>query len=238
MEFECVGKCLLVKLKDIKILVVGDLHLGYEESMNHSGILVSREMFKEVREDFEKVFKKIERVDEIVLLGDVKHFFGSIAKQEWEDVLMLIDYLEEKCGRVVIVKGNHDMILEPIIRKRKVELMDFYILENVCFVHGNKEYREMNLRRVKYWVMGHGHPAVRISEPKGAKVEKYKCFLIGKFNKKEIIILPSFFAGNVGSDVREFDLGFPWNFNLDGFEVRIVGEELKVLDFGKLGRLG
>ena len=39
-----------------KILVVGDLHLGYEEHLNRMGIFVSRQMFEEMISYFDKVF--------------------------------------------------------------------------------------------------------------------------------------------------------------------------------------
>jgi len=238
MDIEYIGKTLLIKLNGKKVLAVGDLHLGYEESMNRSGILVSREMFNEIKKDFDCVFGKVGRVDEVVLLGDVKHIFGGIAKQEWEDVLGVIDYLSERSEKTIIVKGNHDAILEPILGKRKfIELKDYYVACEFCFLHGNKEYGGMFGKEIKYWVMGHGHPAVSISEPRGAKVEKYKCFLVGKFKGKNIIIVPSFFVGNIGSDAREFDLGFPWDFKFKNFNVKVVGESLEVLDFGNLGKL-
>src|SRR3989344_578828 len=137
-EIKYIGKCLLVNEEGKRILVVGDLHLGWEESLNRPGVFVSREMFKEVMEYFDLVFKKIGNVDEVVLLGDVKHVFGKIISQEWKDVLGLFDYLEKKCGKIVIVKGNHDVILEPIVKKSNVELRDFYSVGDFCFAHGEK----------------------------------------------------------------------------------------------------
>jgi putative SbcD/Mre11-related phosphoesterase len=237
MEF--IGKCLLVEEKSKRILVVGDLHLGWEESLNRTGVFVSRKLFDEMIEYLDRVFYKTGRVDEVVLLGDVKHEFGTIMGQEWKDVKSLFDFLLEKCGKVVIVKGNHDVILEPIVRSyEKVELKDYYIEKSVCFMHGDKDFVEIYSKGIKTWVLGHGHPAVKLSEKVGAKVEKYKCFLVGNFKRREIVIVPSFFEGNLGSDPRENGLGLAWNFDLDKFNVKIVGEDgLEVLDFGKLGKL-
>jgi len=233
-EIKYIGKCLLVNEEGKRILVVGDLHLGWEESLNMSGVFVSREMFKEVMEYFDLVFKKIGNVDEVVLLGDVKHVFGKIISQEWKDVLGLFDYLEKKCGKIVIVKGNHDVILEPIVKKSNVELRDFYSVGDFCFAHGDKNFLEME--NFRNWILGHGHPAVKIGD--GIKVEKYKCFLAGKFRGKKVIIVPSFFEGNLGSDPRENNLEMAWNFALGKFDVKIVQDEsLEVLDFGSLRKL-
>ena len=103
------------------------------------------------------------------------------------------------------------------------------------FLHGDRDFKEVYDKKIKYWVVGHGHPAVRLSD--GMKVEKYKCFLVGCFRKKKVIIVPSFFVGNEGSDPRENDLGLAWNFDLKSFNVVVVGENLEVFDFGKLRRL-
>jgi len=231
---EYVGKCLLIKERGERILVVGDLHLGYEESLNRTGVYVSREMFKEMIKYLDGVFAKIGEVDRVVLLGDVKHVFGGVLRDEWNGVLGLFEYLEEKCEEILIVKGNHDGVLEPIIRgKSKVRLLDYYIWGEYCFVHGDKKFGGME--KSKVWVMGHAHPAVKISD--GVKVEKYKCFLVGRWKRKDVVVVPSFFEGNEGSDPRENDLGLAWDLNLKRFNVRIVGENLEVLDFGELGKL-
>src|SRR3989338_5426397 len=166
-KIEYIGKTLLIEINGKKILVVGDLHLGYEEALNRVGVFVSRKLFDEVIEDFERIFGRIKEiakkenkladktkrltvnnggenkvksdelsgdndgvVDEIVLLGDVKHVFGSVLNQEWGDVLRLIDYFNgkmKKRGKIIITRGNHDAILEPIAKKREnVQLVDYY----------------------------------------------------------------------------------------------------------------
>ena len=226
---EYIGKCVLI---DKKILVVGDLHLGYEDSLNRSGVFVSRVMFNEMILYFDKVFEKIGKVKEIVLLGDVKHNFGGISEQEWGDTLRLLDYFSQKTKKIVIVKGNHDKIIEPIARKREIVVKDYYIYNEYCFLHGDKDFEEIYDRKIKVWIIGHGHPAVKLRE--GVKIEKYKCFLEGEYKKKKIIIAPSFIEFSEGSDPRESELCLAWNFDLNKFNVKIVGGGLDVLDFGKL----
>src|SRR3989338_4885293 len=240
-RIEYIGKCLLIEDGEKKILAVGDLHLGYEEVLNQVGVFVTREMFKEMISYFDKVFDKVGEVDYIVLLGDVKHDFGRILRQELNDVSGLFDYFERKIGKrgeIVIVKGNHDIILGPIVKKReKVKIVDYFIVGECCFVHGDRVFEEMNNKGVGYWIIGHGHPAIKLGD--GVKIEKYKCFLAGKYCGREIIIVPSFLEYNEGSDPRENDLGMAWSFNYDKFNVKIVGVEgdLKVLEFGRLGKI-
>lgn len=240
MKIEYVGKCLCVEENGKKIFVVGDLHLGYEEVLNRAGVFVTRKMFNEMIDYFDKVFDKVGKVDYVVLLGDVKHYFAGVLRQERDDSLALFDYFQGKLnknGEIIIVKGNHDNILEFIVKQKDgVRLMDYFIIGVYCFVHGDRKFKEMEDRKIKTWVMGHGHPAIKLRE--GVKTEKYKCFLAGKFHGKRVIIVPSFFEYIEGSDSRENDLRLAWNFKLDRFNVYVVSDEgLKVFDFGKLGKL-
>lgn len=227
------GKCLLIQSEKTKILVIGDLHFGYEEALNRSGVFVSREMLKETLEYLEKIFTITGNVNKTILLGDIKHTFGRILGQEWNDVLEILDYLKQKSKEIIIIQGNHDKIISPIAKKREVKVKNYIVFKEFCFLHGDKNFEKITDKKIKYWIMGHAHPAIKISDK--IKTEKYKCFLVGKYKDKKIIILPSFIDYNLGSDPRENDLGLPWKFNLDQFEVKVVTEDsLDVLDFGKL----
>lgn len=234
------GKCLLAEEKGKKILVIGDLHLGQEEVMNRTGVFVTRSMFGEMIRELNKVFSKIggnKEIDEVVLLGDVKHDFGVILKQEWKDVSGLFDYLEERAKKIIIVKGNHDGIIEPLSRERGISVVDYYIINGIAFLHGDKNFKEIFDKKVKMWIIGHGHPAIKLRDKEGVKVEKYKCFLIGKFKGKEIVIVPSFSEVSIGSDARDRGIKLAWKFDYDKFEVYIVGNGLEVLNFGRLGKM-
>lgn len=229
-----IGKSLLIENFGEKILAVSDLHIGYEESLRNSGIFVPPGQRREMMEDLEEIFKSVERVDKVVIVGDLRHEFGRILRDEWKGVFELIDYLSGKCKEIIFVKGNHDVITESVLKKRELKVVDYYKWGEFCFLHGDRDFDEIYGREVKCWVVGHGHPAVKLSE--GVKVEKYKCFLEGKFKGKKVIILPSFFPIVVGSDPRENDLGIVWKLNYDKFSVKIVSEGLEVLDFGVLGK--
>jgi len=242
MDIKFLEDCLLVE----NILVIGDFHLGYEEQVIEKGIL-PRVQLKEILEKLEKVFKELEgrRIKKIILLGDLKHRFKGILDSEWRDVLKLLDYLIKKCDEVVLIKGNHDNILNPIIRKRGIKLKDYYKLKidevDVCFLHGNKMFNEC--LNSKILIMGHLHPAIVISD--SYKQEKFKCFLKGKWNNKTVYVLPSFSEMSQGYDLRKlsFDKGkksfiIIENKNLLKFNVIVYNnEERKIHDFGMLKKL-
>ncbi len=240
IKIKYIGKCLLISSGNEKVLVVGDLHLGYEEALNRTGVLVGRQMFDEMISDLNAVFGEVGKVDKVVLLGDVKHDFGGILKQEWKDVNAILDYFESMSRRVIVVKGNHDNILGPILKKRKMKLLGVYIWNGFAFLHGDEDYEEIWRKEIDTIIVGHGHPAVNLREPKGAKVEKYKCFLVGRFRGKKMVVVPSFIDFYVGSDPRDDEMVMAWDVNWMNFDVKIVspGEgNLEVLDFGKLKKL-
>lgn len=203
-RFEIVDRCLF--LREEKMLIVGDLHLGYESSMNERGVAIPRSQMKESFDIFEKIFDKTGKVEKIILLGDVKHNFGKILKGESEEFVNLVYLLRKfltRHGKIVITKGNHDAILEPLVNNYSdVTLVDNYSVGDFLFLHGDKKgFKNVEKRKEKVFVIGHLHPAVSISD--SIKTEKYKCFVELTWKKKKLIVVPSFFPLVEGSDVSE-----------------------------------
>jgi len=236
MKKEFIGKCLLLTAENKeRTLVIGDLHLGYEGAMRSSGVMIPVKLYEKCVSDFDAIISKVGNVDNIVMLGDIKHEFGYILPDEWKYIINFIEYVKTKCSKLIIIEGNHDVILFPILNKMGILGVDFFIWKDVAFLHGDKDFSEIWDNKINYIVLGHGHPAVNLQDD--VKKEKYKCFLEGKYKSKEIIILPSFFPLVEGTDPRDFDLSFAWDFNLDKFRVYVISDDLKVLDFGQLGKI-
>lgn len=232
MKYEFIGKALY--FPEEKILAIADLHIGYEESLNSQGIFVPRRQFEETMKDLKEVFEKVD-VEEVVIVGDLKHEFGTISSQEWIEVRKVLDFIKENSEKVILIKGNHDKILEPIAEREEVEIKEYYKKNGICFVHGDKLVMECLDKDVKMIVAGHRHPAVVLAD--NYKTERYKCFLVGKFKGKKIIILPSFFPFVEGSEVSEIEDNrmFIPEKKLKEFEAYVVGDE--VYGFGKVGEL-
>ena len=173
------------------------------------------------------------RVNYIVLLGDLRSGFGRLGDEERNEIGRLIDYLIGKCGEVIVIKGNHDNYVMSVLASRGIENREMWKWCEYLFVHGDKGLKQEGMKDVECIVMGHMHPAIVLEE--GAKREKYKCFLVGSVRGKKIVIVPSFIDVNEGIDV----LGLvgeesEWGWDLRKFEVMIVGEDLEVLEFGKV----
>lgn len=240
LKIEYIGKCLLMTAENgERILVIGDLHLGYEGAMRASGVMIPVKLYDKCVADFDLIINCAEGfVDNIVILGDVKHEFGFILDDEWREIIKFIEHVRAKCNNLVVIEGNHDVILFPVLKKLGIAGVDYFIWKNAAFAHGDKKIREIERKDIKYWVIGHGHPALALYE--GAKKEKYKCFLCGDYKEKgarKIIVVPSFFPLIEGTDAREFDLGLAWGFDLMKFRAYAVSDNLKVLDFGEIGKI-
>ena len=107
-------------LKEQKILIIADLHIGYEESLNKQGILLPRFQFTDLVKRLDRILKKV-KPKLIIVNGDLKHEFGQISETEWRQALKILDFLTRK-SQVILLKGNHDKILGPIAEKRKLEI--------------------------------------------------------------------------------------------------------------------
>lgn len=223
---------LCLYIKKHKILVVGDMHIGYEEELNKKGVLVPRVHYKETMMRFEKIVKSKE-IDTIIFIGDLKHEFGTISETEWRHTLRLLDFCEKHCNKIILIKGNHDTILEPIAKKKKLEVVDDYKLNELFFLHGDEIPGEIPAG-VNTIIIGHEHPAVSIMDP--PRVEKYKCFLKGKYEKMNLIVLPSFNLITEGTDILKEQLLSPFlKQNLNNFEVFAIAD--RVYDFGKISKI-
>ena len=110
---------------DNKILVVGDFHIGYEEYLNKQGIFIPRFQIKDVKRRLKLILDKI-KPKIIVINGDLKHEFGNISKQEWNDISELLNLMSEY-GKIILIQGNHDPILEPIANKKNLDLKKYFV---------------------------------------------------------------------------------------------------------------
>src|SRR3989344_4621525 len=213
-------------LKYKNILIIGDVQLGYEESMSKKGYLIPKFNLDEIIKRLNNIFSEV-KVEKIIINGDIKHEFGGILKQEWDDVLKFIDYLLTKVKEVIFIKGNHDIALGPIARKRNVQIVEKYEIDDISILHGHKLMPELR----KIVIIGHEHPAISFGEK---KYEKYKCFLKGKCKKHILIALPSFNFLTIGTDITKEQFLSPYlkEAKIGNFEVYAV--EDKIYYFGKV----
>jgi len=234
-HFKLIGKTIFFPKQGI--LAIGDLHLGYTEMLRNQGIMIEVDQLEETKKELKPIIQNVKATStlkKIILLGDIKHHF-QFDRGEFFEVWNFLKFLEKEVGKenLIVIKGNHDTY-----KIKDHELKDFYIEDNIAFTHGDKTYPELfKNKEIETIVTGHLHPAVTLKDPQGVKREKFKCFLIGKYKRKEMIIIPSFFSFTEGINFdnpmgrKKFDQMIPKN-KLKSFNTFIVGKN-KIYDFGK-----
>ncbi|TAL57497.1 MAG: metallophosphoesterase [Nanoarchaeota archaeon] len=231
---EIIGNSLY--LKKHKAIVLSDLHLGFEESLNRQGVFVPRFQFKDIFDNLEKILKTTEKkggVRTVILNGDLKHEFGVITNQEWRELRSLFRTLQETGRKVAIIRGNHDVILSPIAWFENVKITGHIEFEDILIVHGDKLPKKIG-KKISTIIIGHEHPAVSLQE--NGRVERFKCFIKGKWKGKNLIITPSFNPMIEGTDLlKERTLSPFLKQDLSNFEIWIPGEEIHY--FGRLKNL-
>jgi len=220
-----------------KALAIADLHLGIEEEFNKKGVFLPRFNFNKIKKHLEKKVFPVVSPELIIVNGDLKHEFGTVSEQEWREVIDMLRFLQSKCKRLVLVQGNHDTVLGPIAKWEKLSIEKDGILlpkSKAFATHGEKIPESNEFKKAKIILIGHEHPAIAIREQ--YKQEQFKCFLVGKFRGKNLIVQPSMNSTAIGTEVRGKKLLSPFlQQPLGNFKVFAVAD--KVYNFGKLSQL-
>ena len=220
------------------ILVIGDLHIGYEAMLRQSGVLIPerqvKDIIRDIKESIDILKAKKYTLNKIVFIGDIKHGFGFEFEErdEFEQVLEFLGGIFSP-ENIIFIKGNHDTIdYSP-----DSSMKDFYVDDEVIFIHGHEQVKEAMKENIKMVVMGHLHPCVVIKD--GVKKETYKCFLEGSSKNKKVIVMPSVLDFNEGTPINDYDEEYVESFSIVPkkdmmkFNVHVIGEK-GIFDFGKI----
>lgn len=208
------------------ILCFSDTHIGYEDSLAKQGLMMPKQQFELTLKRLEKILDKAGPVETILINGDIKDDFGEITDAEWRELKQLFGFLDTKANNIILIKGNHDTFLPPIAKKFEITLLEKYEQGEFCFIHGDI----LPDTKKRVIIIGHEHPALTMRD--GSRRESFKCFLLGKYKKHELIVLPSFNQITEGHDILDGDRQSPLLENIDSFDVFVAGDE--PLAFGKV----
>ena len=140
-----------------KSLVVTDMHIGFESSMEANEIHIGRN--STVRDAVSELAGMIraEKPDCIILLGDIKSSIRTISRQEWDDVPLFFEELQKLCD-VILVPGNHDAGIERLIPDGITLIGPAGMVEdNALLMHGHT-MPSGNFGHISKIIMGHIHP--------------------------------------------------------------------------------
>ncbi len=147
------------------ILVVGDLHLGLEHELKNKGIII-KSQWGDTRRRLLDLIKE-QKVKKLVLLGDLKHNIPKASAQEYKNLPILLENLSKTC-EVIIIKGNHDGLLEELLGD-SFEVLKSKDIDGALFAHG---HMNIDLRGYKYVIFGHNHPSLQLSDELGYGVRE------------------------------------------------------------------
>lgn len=152
-----------------KVLVVADLHIGWEVSLAQRGIHVPSQTPKLLEKMIQLV--KVTNPSSIIFLGDVKHAVAKVEFEEWRDVP---DFFEKISGRVQdiqVVSGNHDGNLEALTTPNvKIHSSSGIILwKKIALLHGHA-WPKADLLGCETMVMAHLHPVVTFIDELGFRM--------------------------------------------------------------------
>jgi putative SbcD/Mre11-related phosphoesterase len=158
----------LVKVQGKRVMIIADLHIGWEMALSEKGIHVPTQTPKLLRKL--KTIVSEYKVEKLLILGDVKHTVAKAETGEWQDVPSFFNELKKHIPEICVMRGNHDGNLEPLLpEKIEVLLSPGIALGDAGFFHGH-QWPSPALLKCKTLVMGHIHPVVALRDPAGFRI--------------------------------------------------------------------
>jgi putative SbcD/Mre11-related phosphoesterase len=170
--------------------VLGDLHLGYESSLEDEGLYIPRINTDSITDSLNRMLSRYEP-SRVVLLGDIKHDFKRSGREGREEVRRVLSLLRE-AAEVTVVKGNHDNFLQNILSDTGLLVADYVDMEGFRLEHGHADTGKRPV------IIGHEHPSVRIPGAVSGGM-KIHCFVHQR--NDGVIVLPPFSPFSSGSDL-------------------------------------
>jgi len=161
---------LLLRKNSERVLVVADLHIGWEVALAQIGVYVPSQTPKIL----ETMFQLIEscKPTRLIFLGDVKHTIARVEMEEWRDIPDFFDVLGKKVSDIQVVPGNHDGNLEPLLPETvKILPSTGLVLGSVGLFHGHA-WPAPELLGCRSLIAGHVHPMVAFRDPMGFRITR------------------------------------------------------------------
>lgn len=182
-------RCLI--LDDGPTVVIGDLHLGYENALEKEGMFIPRINTEAIRDSLNGILDRYEP-KRVVLLGDIKHEFQRSSYKSREDVRSIIRLVDE-AAEAIVIRGNHDNFLQNIVASMGINTLDYIDIMGFRLEHGHVD---SGIRPV---IIGHEHPSVRIPGELSGSM-KLQCFVVAR--EQGVIVLPPFSPFASGNDLN------------------------------------
>ena len=201
-----------------KNLVLAELHLGLEYALRKKGVMMPP-LHRRTAAELNELMKET-KTDSLIVLGDTKHEIYGMEQRELRTIQEFFSLL--KCGRVLLVKGNHDGDLEKL--EGRVEGKDLKVAPaegtvvkigktSFGLVHGHA-WPSQDVLMADILLMAHNHPQIEFYSNGYRWVEQ--AWVVGNLrNSKEhgtrreqrVVIFPCFNPLSGGKAVNKMDVG-------------------------------
>ena len=205
--------------RERRCLVVGDLHIGFEDKFQSAGVRLSSNQGAMLEEILGLISEN--QISDLVVNGDVKSGTDRILGSEWENVPKFFTRLVQEV-RVHIVTGNHDGGLSYLL-PTGIDLIDSngFFISDTLILHGHTRPlpKFSSCRRL---IMGHVHP---IFQQSGSPLSGQPVWIFLKVRRSSIF-------PDVITEDSMLDVILMPSFNLDlvvsGFSADTAREERRV----------
>ena len=162
------------------ILLISDVHFGKVSHFRKHGIAIPNDAISENFNRLDILLAEFQP-QTIIFLGDLFH---STKNSEWN---LFANWTKSISQKIILVKGNHDIIDELLFENLKIEVIPELIIEEFILTHHPLENNTL------FNFCGHIHPGIKL-KAQGKQFLNISCF----FNKPNQMILPAFgeFTGN------------------------------------------
>jgi len=161
---------MLLRKGSERVLIVADLHVGWEVTLAEKGVHVPSQTPKILG----RLTQLIEsyKPTSLILLGDIKHTIAKVEIEEWRDVPDLFEALCKKVQDIKVIPGNHDGNLEPLLPETvKILPPTGTVLGNTGLFHGHT-WPAPELLGCQNLITGHVHPMLAFRDPLGFRVTR------------------------------------------------------------------
>jgi len=219
-------------IKNRKILVFADLHIGIESELRGKGINPVAQTKKMIDHLF--VICEEHKPHEIVLLGDIKHNIPSSTITERRDVKFFLEKIVDY-GKIHLVLGNHDGNIQKLTPNEIiVHPSDGFIIDNTGFVHGHRWPKD-EIMQCEQIIIGHTHPTIMLTDRLNHKTFE-SCWLKGDFIKDrlkdkfpnaknpKVLVIPAFnpLCGGIAINTEGINGPFGKITNVENMEVYLL----------------
>jgi uncharacterized protein len=227
-------------IKEKKLLVIADLHIGIESELRENGLQVPSQT--NVMEQRLISILTSNTIDDIILLGDIKHNIPSSTIQERTDVNRFLNTIQAY-GTLHVIPGNHDGNIHRLLPSTvKLYPSDGFVLNGIGFTHGHRKPNP-EVMQCEQVVIGHTHPTVMLTDRLGYRTFE-QCWLrsvplsdrlLEKYptsHTLQVLVMPAFNPLCGGIAVNRDPLLGPFKSLID-----INSAEVYLLDGSSLGKV-